>query len=249
MALNLKALEEANKKLAEDRGGNGDIFKCSEIKANTEVDFRILPPPDSLAGLFYLKTVDYKLSEQEWVKSLATFGEDCPVEAMLEEAKKSEKADVAKLAKSVEQSTKFLIPAIKLDTDKSGNVTGGTPVLLQASYSLISQLNKYFISPKYTNDKEDGLADREEGLNFSIERVGSGFNDTRYTVKPFPRPTSFADEKWNSFYESVPDPVKAYQNLMGDIDEHVEKMRTFLYGNSDAATPAAGKKKKEVTDD
>lgn len=232
MPLDLKALEAANKKLQEERSLGGDLFSASDIKPNTEVDIRILPPPDSLAGLYFLKTVDYKLSQNEWVKSLATFGEECPVEALIAEAKTSDDAGVVKLAKQVEQSVKFMVPIIRFTSDAKGNIMDGEAVILQCGWSVIKEFNKYLQSPKYQNDCEDGLLDRAQGLNFSIERTGSGFGDTRYGVKPWPKPTDMSDPKWDAIYANVPDPVHVYKNLMGDISDHEEKTRQFLFGGS-----------------
>lgn len=231
--LDINAIEAAKTQL--DKRGNGDLLKVSDLPDKGELDIRILPPTPSLGNLFYLKTVDLKLGEKGgWAKSLLTFGNnDCPVMKIWNEAKQSSDKEVAARAKAIKESPSYFIPVLHLTKlDNKGNVLESKPTILAAKATIVSLISGYFADGKFNNGKDDLLADREEGLNFTIKRTGTGQFDTKYTLQPFPRATSFMDEKYDEVYNAVPDAAEVYKAMMGDISGEVDKITSYLYGKA-----------------
>lgn len=230
MALDIKAITAAKEEL--DKRGSGELIKVSDLPDKGEMDIRILPPTESLGKFYYLKTVDLKLGKDGgWVKSLLTFGDaSCPVMKIWAEAKQSDDADVVARAKEISEKPSFFLPGIILTTDSKGNVKDAKAGCVSAKATVISAISGFFQDGKYGNGTEHLLADREKGRNFTIKRTGTGQFNTKYTVQPWPSETSFADPKYDDFYNNTPDVVEVYRTMMGDISTQVDMITNYLYG-------------------
>lgn len=230
MALDMAAISAAKEQL--DKRGSGDLIKVSDLQDKGEMDIRILPPTPSLGNLYYLKTVDLKLGDDGgWCKSLLTFGDaNCPVMKIWQEAKTSKDANVAAKAKKIEERPSYFLPIASLKLDPKGNVIEAKAGTLTAKATVISAFSGFMGDARYDNGTPDLLADRELGRNFTIKRTGTTQFNTKYTVSPFPKDTSFADPKFDEIYNNIPDVVEVYRAMMGDISTQVDLITNYLYG-------------------
>lgn len=232
MALNLKKLKEQSEEL-NNRGGDGDYFKQSEI--TEETDIRILPPTESMEESYFFEEIGYWINGKRYV-SPKTFGDSCPIEEEVKAAKELGDEDILALLKDnqkYKRSSVFLVPILlmecKFDTKgncKSYKVVDNKPKVLQCGITLIRAINKIVTGRQFQNDTEDGICDRQEGFCITLSKTGKKL-DTDYSAMGWKNPLEIVEEE---LYEKVPDVVEMTKKKLKTDEELRSIIRNFLYG-------------------
>lgn len=239
MGLNMKGLKKVQKDI-KDKAGDGDGLFLYSSKLKEEDDIRILPPLPNLNGYYFVEVIEWWINGKTFL-SLETFDEDCPITAMVDEAKESGDKEVLALINAkkdgrpvLKKSTSYLIPILHLDCqfdEDSGdlldwNVQGVK--VLKAKPTLMKNINAVVTSRNFQNDTEDKIADRVKGWNITVGKTGKGLN-TEYTAIGWNEPMEM-DEKYYTD-KAIPDVVKLRQDMKKEPDYLESVIGNYLYGD------------------
>ena len=254
MALNLEALKDYQDKLKS--GSGGDYFGLSKEMEGKEVVIRLLPPPDSMKGFYFVEEQGCWLARERLV-SYRSFGEQCPMMDIVDEIKKSRDEDLLKLFHSREFSvkTQYYMPVIVLqceydskDKFKNYKVLDDEAKIYGCTKSMISAINR-IVTMRDFDHGENGIMDRKTGHNITIMRTVIGQN-TQYTAQPWITPLEIAEEK---YYDNVVDVKEHLLSKRLPKGELEAKIREYFYGDppkdSKKSKKKDKKKKKSILDD
>lgn len=234
MAIDLKVLKAKNEQLA--KGSGSDKFLKQKDMTEDGIDFRILPPPESLAGNYFLEVILYWINNKPYI-SPATFGKPCPIAAEVEKAKAEKDPELSILledTKLFKKDTQFWVAGLQMQKEYgedneliSSSVVGEKAKVLQCGRMLIQGLNKIVLSRQAQNGTENGIADRIKGRDIILSKSGKGM-ETKYAAEACLEITK-VDKK---YVENVPD---VYQMATEDLksDKYLKSvMRNYLYGEA-----------------
>lgn len=193
MAIDLKKLRQKQDNI---KGGKGDALMIFSNKLPAELDVRLLPPSESMNGLYFVEQNGWWIENKFYPTSLND--DEDVVGLEVAEAESSGDPDLIALLnrkknnmKVINSETRYLIAVLVLDitfdednTLESFKVKDSATKVLVAKPSLLKAINRIVTSKPYQNGTEDGLLDRVEGFNLVIGKEGSGL-DTEYNAQPY----------------------------------------------------------------
>lgn len=222
MALNMDALREAQKELAERTSG---LF-FNQKNITEEFDIRIAPPQEEFNGLYYIETKQYWFGKKP-VISRAILGENDIIAEEIEAALLEGDETLTEMIKGSDQfSVKnlFIFPFWKLKAD-SDEPTFVSFHLMQCTSQLINAITKIATSRQYQNKTEDGIFDLDKGFNLILSKQGQKLNTT-YSATGYLTP------------QAVPAAARSMQvNLIEEVTRTIGSeayqrsvVRNYLYG-------------------
>lgn len=220
--LNMDALKKAQAQLESKTNGSGNFLYQNKLKEQTLI--RLLPPADSMNGVYFLEVTKYWLGEGKGAIQLvspATFGKPCPIEAELEDAKAYEDPALDELIEMVKKRSEYRMPIILFADLDGEKLDANNPKVLCTGPVLQAAINKIVCHKNFAPD----ITDREEGFNIEIQKTGAGLN-TKYSAIGDRNPSEM-DAK---FYKEVPDMVAITKKEIKSNALLVAEVRHFLYG-------------------
>lgn len=179
--------EQEAKKLRESTGLSSVSWWKPDVGGNL---IRILPnkhfSEDPEAVFFKKLLVHWGVGPDNIrVTCRKTLGEEenCPICAYVQELRDSGNPEDGSLADRMEAQTRFVMNIIDVN-----DVSKGIQAF-EASKGLFGAIIPYFYDPEWYDEKDphSGLDSLTKGHNITINRVGTGMRDTRYTVVPSPK--------------------------------------------------------------
>lgn len=232
--LNIAALKGVQEDLNKRTSGGGNFLYAKDIQEET--DFRLLPPPPHMNGLYFLEVITFWINGQKYI-SPKTFGLPCVMTEIVEEIEQLAKKDkgLSQLLESDKFSKKseFWIAGLLLECKFEGNeatevnVVDDKAKILSAGTMLLKAINRVVTSRNYQNGTPDGIADREKGFNIVLSKTGKKL-DTVYDAQGWLYPTEM-DEK---YYKDIPDVVAIAKKDCYD-DTYLEAViNNYFYGDA-----------------
>ncbi len=198
-----------------------------------ELDVRVLPPTEGMSFYFVKENV-YWIAGKRYI-SPSTFGEPCPIEEEIAEARALRDPAINKLLSDSKNFTfreEYSIPILELECvfDK-GVVTKvkpvGKPKILKCTKQLVGAINRIAINRKYQNGTANGFCDLTEGFNITLIRENVN-GKVSYDAEAHRDPYAI-DPSW---VVEQPDIVKNIEEHLVSDDELREAIRGYLYGAS-----------------
>lgn len=202
-------LAEKRKDLSKKGKGNILFLKEGTVRV------RILPVGEEKD--FAMEVTQFYLGQTiKGVYSPSTFGEPCPILELYEELKNSKKTADKNFAKNLVPKKKYLVPVILFKDDK-GKVpdTESGIKLLQITGDLYGELIDSFLDPEWGD-----FTSPTEGYDIKFTRVGSGKNDTVYTLRAMPK--SVAPKGFNKPVDleaMVREVIPPYEDILEKLAE------------------------------
>jgi len=223
-------------------------------KIDGSIDVRIMEPLPDMEGIYYLEVPVWWVNGNKLI-SPKFFGEDCPVEIAIAEAKTAKDPDVLALLsakdgnmKKVDFKYEYWIPILQFDWrfNKAGNAiadiydkNGAFDVNLIKSF-IVDERVKMFqvgvsllksINAVATARGGGDMTESETGFNLNITRTGAG-RDTKYGATK---------------QEAMPMPIEFYENQVSPHDILKALMYTNEYMDSVIGEYLWGEERKEET--
>lgn len=238
MALDLKKLRKKHKEI---KTGGGDDLILYSNKLPEELDIRLMPPTEEMAGVYFVEQHGW------WVDGhfhavASSFGGTDFIEEEIDAAKAANDPELNALLektkqvgsgkmKVVKRETRYLVGILVLNVpdEDDGEVTVKDDMVkvLVAKPSLLKQINKTVTHKLYQNGTPDGICDREKGFNLVIGKSGAGL-DTEYSAQGYLQPMEM-DEK----YYKAPKYLDLLKFAKGGLKSEAATrsiIRNYLYG-------------------
>ncbi len=251
--MNIAALNEHQKKLAE-AGGSEGFLSTKDIGPDGLI-VRLMPDPPQLEGLFYFPVVKYWMMVNGKVSSViccSTFpgkdGKPKPsvIQAEIDEAMASEDEDVQATLHTVNPKTgmqilkmeeEFWMEVLQVEYKLDANneiesiiIVGNRVKTFQTSkITLIREMAKHITSRvAVSNSKKalDGPLDRVNGSNLLLTKTGTA-KETRYFAA-----LEACGEMPKKFYTNIPNVYEIVQEQMKNPSWQRAAIRNFLYGEA-----------------
>lgn len=181
----------ANKKMTESKS----IF--FDIKPDTTVRLRILPPTTEGGAIFTKVSNHFKLKNPEGggmalacLREHGAEGESCYLCQLLEFLKRSKDKTDVKIGKDLYANPRWYVQAYIAEKGEDGKLAYRGPVLVGLSKTTADSLNEILNLQQASDD--DFFCDPDKGQDIMISRTGSGMN-TKYKVMPTGQKSSLDD--------------------------------------------------------
>lgn len=210
--LNLDAVNAEVEKAK--KGSNGDLyFSRKDIKDNTNVNIRVMPPVKSLNGIPYIKRIRVWINKQPFI-SKRTFNEPCRILDLFDAIMKGTDENLKALASadSFSVSEDYVLPILLLDPIYDGatltriDVVDDKVKIFDCTWTFIQKLNVLLSNRLYQNETPLGLLDRVQGRNIQVTKEVK--QRTKYDAVPWPSVTEMPEK----YYQEVPDVVAHLRN-------------------------------------
>jgi hypothetical protein len=257
----MSQVRKSAKRIKKKTDGNALFLRSKDLTEETEV--RVLPPTDSLNGLFYMERNGWWLNGKFYLTN-DTFGGDDVFEEEIDAARAEgdEELDALINAKKAVQNGSYLAPVLRKDytypiailhlncnwSDDEGldsfDVIDEMCKIHYCKPTLFNAINAVVCSRQFQVKADDGFTDREEGLNITLSKTGSG-RETEYGATGWRE----AIEMDARFYEGGKDAIDLYAIVSKErkSDEYLRSViRNYLYGEDlleDNLSPATAVKK------
>lgn len=223
--INEDALAQLGKKVASNNSGFLDASKA--LSPNLHV--RLMLGHPNMDGTPFFFEEGYWINKQRYV-SPKTFGEPCPIEEEVDEARSLGDPAIEELLNSRLFSDKptIMAPVLALDVDNQYNVMGvkdDEVKILQMGKQLFGGM--YGILTSTPQVPPSVILDPNEGYNMELTKSGSGMQ-TEYSAKIWMKPTE-VDESWYAM-ENIPDIVEITRKKLKPEAYLRAVIRNFLYG-------------------
>lgn len=157
-----------------------------DIKPDTAVRLRILPPTTENGALFTKVSNHFKLKNPEGggmalacLREHGEEGEICYLCQLLEFLKKSKDKTDQKIGKELYANPRWYVQAYLAEKDEEGKLVYRGPFLVGLSKTTADQLNGFLNMQQAARD--DFFCDPDKGQDVMISRHGSGMN-TKYVA-------------------------------------------------------------------
>lgn len=203
-------------------------------------DVRLLPPPASMNGLFYLRRIVWNINKKVYISPLS-FNEECPIEEEIELAKEwatknGDKQLMALINKMDEpyaaKKEEFLVPILLLDvkynpdwTVASLKIVGDKNKYLTCTKQLLGTIVDKVTSKHFYNGTKEGITHREKGWNLTLFKKVKN-SKTEYSCEGWREATEMGEK----YYRELPDPVLFTKKGMLSDETLTSVIRNYLYG-------------------
>lgn len=193
-----------------------------DIKPDTTVQLRILPPTGEDGSIFTKVVNHFRLKNEEGFGiALACLeehgnddiGNECYLCQLWKHLSGTGDKGDHKIAKDIRPSARWYVQALVYDKDE-GKFVG--PKLIGLSKTTADALTEILVSQQDTGD--DFFCDPDKGQTISIKRTGSSITNTKYTVMPSGQKASL-DEIFPGWEKKIIlDVLTAVELRMEDMD-------------------------------
>lgn len=207
--LDLNAVNEEVEK-AKNSGGSDKYFSRKDIKDNTSINIRVMPPVKSMNGLPYVKRTRVWMNKKPYL-SPRTFGEPCIILDAYDAILAGDNQDLKALVtddKHFSIAEDYVLPILLLNVKyKSDNSLEAIEVvddkvkMFDCTWTFIKGLNLALSNRLYQNGSPLGLMDRVLGRNLQVTKEVT--QKTSYNSIVWPGVTEMPEKYYNNMIDVV----------------------------------------------